>query len=748
MATIKDFVVKQGISAQTTIVVNGVNVLANDYATHLSASANDFNTYTTLVGFINTVQGNVGAGASGYEANDYATLLAAYSNDGATLASARSNDYATFLAASANDYNSYTTLQGEYRSNDYATYLNAQSNDGATLASARANDYSTYTTLQSEFAANDYATYLAAQSNDGVTLGSARANDYNTYTTLQGEYRANDYATYLAALSNDGATLASASANDYNTYTTLQGEYRANDYATYLNAQANDGVTLASARANDYSTYTTLQGEYRANDYATYLNAQANDGVTLASARANDYATYTTLQGEYRSNDYATYLAALSNDGATLGTARANDYATYTAALANDFNSYTTLVGFINTVQDNVSSGGDASNTFVNANDWATYSTLVNEYQANDYATYTALVSEYKANDYATWNGLNGAINIKANSSVNIIAGDGLDGGGALTGNVTLDVDSTVVRTSGNQTINGVKTFGDSIVVQGNLTVNGNVTTVASTNLVVDDRFIELGANTTGLPSADTGIYFNRGASGNSAFYYDQSEGWFALVNSNDPTTNVTVSPTSYSWLKLDTLLVSNTSVVTNLNADRLDSQEGSYYLNFGNATNTNLITLASVTANGATTSSAIAVGGLNVDSGTLYVDSTNNYVGVGTVEPRAKLQVSRVGIHTANLTTTATTAGQVVDSWSATVFRTAKYTVQVHDTVNNYYHASEILIIHNGTTPHLTEYAIVFTDISLATFDADISGGNVRLLITPTNTNNDITVVRHTLTV
>ena len=711
MATIKDFVVKQGISAQTTIVVNGVNVLANDYATHLSASANDYNTYTTLVGFINTVQNNVGAGASGYEANDYATLLAAYSNDGVTLASARSNDYATYLAALANDHNSYTTLQGE-------------------------------------FAANDYATYLAAQSNDGATLASARANDYNTYTTLQSEFAANDYATYLAALSNDGATAATARANDYNTYTTLQGEFAANDYATYLNAQANDGVTLASARSNDYATYTTLQGEFAANDYATYLNAQANDGVTLASARANDYTTYTTLQGEYRANDYATLLSAYSNDAATLLSAQANDGVTLTAAFANDYSSYTTLVGFINTVQDNVTSGGDASNTFVNANDWATYSTLVNEYQANDYATYTALVSEYKANDYATWSGLNSAINIKANSSVNIIAGDGLSGGGALTGNVTIDVDSTVVRTSGDQTINGVKTFGDSIVVQGNLTVNGNVTTVASTNLVVDDRFIELGANTTGLPSADTGIYFNRGASGNSAFYYDQSEGYFALVNSNDPTTNVTVSPSSYSWLKLDTLLVSNTSVVTNLNADRLDSQEGSYYLDFGNATNTNLITLASVTANGATTSSAIAVGGLNVDSGTLYVDSTNNYVGVGTVEPRAKLQVSRVGIHTANLTTTATTADQVVDSWSASTFRTAKYTVQVHDTVNNYYHASEILMIHNGTTPHVTEYAIVYTDISLATFDADISGGNVRLLITPTNSNNDITVVRHTLTV
>lgn len=647
MATIKDFVVKAGITAQTTVIANGVNVLANDYATFLAASSNDYNTYTTLVGFINTVQNNVGAGASGYEANDYATLQSAYANDGVTLASARSNDYATYLAASANDYNSYTTLQSEYRANDYATFL------------------------------------------------AASSNDYNSYTTL--------------------------SANDYNTYTTLQGEYRANDYATYLAAQANDGVTLDSARANDYATFL--------------------------AASANDYNSYTTLQSEYRANDYATLLAAYSNDLSTLNSARANDGVTVLAAFANDYNSYTTIVGLINTVQDNVTSGGDASNTFVNANDYNTYATLVNEYQGNDYSTYTTLQSEYRANDYNTYSGLIAYTNLKANSSVNIIAGDGLSGGGDLTGNVSVAVDSTVVRTTGNQTINGTKTFGDDVVIEGDLTVNGNVTTVSSTNLIVDDRFIELGANTSGLPSADTGIYFNRGASGNSAFYFNESQGWFALANTNDPSTNVTVSPTGYAWLKLDTLLVSNTAVVVNLNADRLDSQEGSYYLDFGNATNTNLITLASVTANGATTTDAISTGGLNVDGGTLYVDATNNYVGIGTVEPRAKLQIVDVGIHTANLTTTTTTADQVVDSWSASVFRTAKYTVQIHDTTNNYYQASEILVIHDGVTPYLTEYAIVYSNSVLASFDSDVSGGNVRLLVTPTSANSDITVVRHTLT-
>ena len=46
-----------------------------------------------------------------------------------------------------------------------------------------------------------------------------------------------------------------------------------------------------------------------------------------------------------------------------------------------------------------------------------------------------------------------------ANCSRSVSTGDGLSGGGALTSNRTLSVDSTVVRTSGSQTIGGAKTF-------------------------------------------------------------------------------------------------------------------------------------------------------------------------------------------------------------------------------------------------------------------------------------------------
>lgn len=55
-----------------------------------------------------------------------------------------------------------------------------------------------------------------------------------------------------------------------------------------------------------------------------------------------------------------------------------------------------------------------------------------------------------------------------ANDSVTVTAGDGLQNGGtvALGASITIDVDSTVVRTMGDQTIAGVKTFTDSIELQ------------------------------------------------------------------------------------------------------------------------------------------------------------------------------------------------------------------------------------------------------------------------------------------
>lgn len=51
--------------------------------------------------------------------------------------------------------------------------------------------------------------------------------------------------------------------------------------------------------------------------------------------------------------------------------------------------------------------------------------------------------------------------------------GDGLSGGGNLTSNITISVDNTVVRTSGDQTIGGNKTFTDTVTINGVIPVGG-----------------------------------------------------------------------------------------------------------------------------------------------------------------------------------------------------------------------------------------------------------------------------------
>ena len=87
-------------------------------------------------------------------------------------------------------------------------------------------------------------------------------------------------------------------------------------------------------------------------------------------------------------------------------------------------------------------------------------------------------------------------------------------------------------------------------------------------------------------------------------------------------------------------------------------------------------------------------------------------------------------------LTTTSTSA-DTISSISATVFRSATFQVQV--TRGTQYHMTTINVIHDGTNAFLSEYGTIRTGEILATFDADISGGNLRLRVTPTSTASTV---------
>ena len=105
-------------------------------------------------------------------------------------------------------------------------------------------------------------------------------------------------------------------------------------------------------------------------------------------------------------------------------------------------------------------------------------------------------------------------------------------------------------------------------------------------------------------------------------------------------------------------------------------------------------------------------------------------------------------GLRTSNThTTAANTATVSVDSFLTGSYRSAKYQAQM--TAGTNYQAIELLLIHDGTTANLVQYADVVTSNSLGTFDASITTGVLRLLFTPaTATATTIKLIRDTINV
>lgn len=128
----------------------------------------------------------------------------------------------------------------------------------------------------------------------------------------------------------------------------------------------------------------------------------------------------------------------------------------------------------------------------------------------------------------------------------------------------------------------------------------------------------------------------------------------------------------------------------------------------------------------------------INTFDGKLYikknVNGTESIVDITSGGASASYVTDQVVLST-------TTANQVVDSFALTAVRTVKYYVEA--ATSSSYHATEILLTHDGTDCYVTEYATIFSGSSLISFNANISSGNVRLLATPVNANTTVTFAR-----
>ena len=137
------------------------------------------------------------------------------------------------------------------------------------------------------------------------------------------------------------------------------------------------------------------------------------------------------------------------------------------------------------------------------------------------------------------------------------------------------------------------------------------------------------------------------------------------------------------------------------------------------------------------------ATNGTSVTILTDYNADSNDTVVISSFS-KASLVDTGLTPKSASIGTAATQ--YVADTYSATTHRTSKFLIELAIDSDNKYHATEVLLTHNGTTVFMSQYGHVTSDSSLGEFDADINSGNVRLLVTPSL--NDTTIKTQRITI
>lgn len=315
--------------------------------------------------------------------------------------------------------------------------------------------------------------------------------------------------------------------------------------------------------------------------------------------------------------------------------------------------------------------------------------------QANTNATNITAVNGYATSAYATANGANGlaagAYN-HANTAYSYATTiDSYAQSAFSTANGANGLAAAAYnKANTGGTFSGTVTVSQDLYVSGNVFITGNVVSSGANELIVNDPIIYVANNNT-ANTVDIGLVGNFTGGSPSAYQHtgivrDSSDGtWKFFSNvAAEPTTTVDFTYAVYDNLKVGAL---TGNVIAN-----------------------------SITTDSITTSTGVTVG-------------TSSTVGISS-----------------NTFTTSSTTQVAVDTFSASVYRSAKYQVQITSGIE--YHAIELLVLHDGTTTYLTQYAEVLTGASLGTFDTDISGGNVRLLFTGANSVSTVNIFKTTLIV
>ena len=371
-----------------------------------------------------------------------------------------------------------------------------------------------------------------------------------------------------------------------------------------------------------------------------------------------------------------------------------------------------------------------------------------------------------------------GRLTAAANTTISVTASQISDRATNLVTGLTGTANEITVSNSGvgavTLSLPANVTISNNLVVTGDLTVSGNTTTVNTTQILLEDNLITLNSGEAGTPSTNAGIEIERGTSTNVALQWNETTdtwqttndgtNYYNIITSNTAAAQVTAAAviaaaggdgtagqaiTTNGSGVLDFTTIVGTTEASIISAVGADGADGSVLMTNGSGDLTfTTLTAAKISdfseAAQDAVESAITAGtgvtkayndGANTISLSIGQDvATSAAVTFGSIATGAITLDSGTG--ELNTSTQAITLNTVttVDSFDKTVYRTAKYLVQV--TQGSKYTTSEVLLAHDGTTSYLSEYAVIElggTVIPL-TVSTSISGSNVLLRVTITD--------------
>ena len=517
-----------------------------------TSAANDFTTFTQLNANLNVLDAN----ADAIEARRVANVTVMNTEDTA-LQTRLTTNVTAFTAEDVRINANLNVVQDNVAATEARRVANVTvSNDADTALQARLTTNVTAFTNEDTALQARLTTNVTAFSNEDTALQARLTTNVTSFTNEDTALQARIAANTLTAASNDFITFTRLNSN----INVVSGNVTAAE--TRLNAN----LDVVQDNVAAISVTLGIRGDGGTNDDVTVgteeLVFKGDTGITTAVSSnvvtidLDDTAVTAGLYGGVSGG--VTNVAAVTIDA--------------TGRITNAAN--VSVVTDLDTIQDNVvrvQQNAAANTDAVEARRVANIAGAVSSITTADLTASRALissgsgkvaVSDVTSTELGHLDGVSGAIQTQ------------LDAKAALAG----------------ATFTGQVNMSDDLVVTGNLTVNGDTTTVSTTNLDVEDRIIMLADGVTGSPSADVGLLFNRGNQGNAAIFYDESATTFKLSDTKDPKSNTSLSPVSAANL----------------------------IVGMANATTLNATT---ITQNGATLDNLI---GSNVDGAISTVNDTN----------------------------------------------------------------------------------------------------------------------------